>query len=177
MDTSTHTHLFRRDSLFNADTADSISNTSEWIADIYPISSSSLYVNRGSSDSDTSLNDYARSIMNLVHEIYDDFPALKCSHSLSPNSSHDKLPSNSVGDMRMAEDANRSADFSLVGESDLLDALEEVAQEVSKLTTPRPPSLSPLEWSHALDLPTGMLTPWEDTFDFVSDYACITFHF
>jgi hypothetical protein len=101
--------------------------------------------------------------MNLVHEICDDFPVPEFCHDNHPG--HSNYPS--CDDLQMVVNTH-SADFSFIGASDLLDALEEVAQQVSELMTLRPPSLSLMERSHALDLPAGMLTPWEDIFDFVS---------
>lgn len=171
-----------RNSLFNARIADSSAKPSALIKTDLP-SSSSLFVNTGSVD--PNLPEYAGSIANLVQEIFGEFPALvsPSANSLFLISPLDSArvdtcregPGSYSGDSSSAsskqhengdeEDEEFDDDARVL---DLLDALGKVARVVSKLPVPRPPSLSPMEWRHALDSPEGGHPPWEDIYDLVS---------
>ncbi len=162
--------------------ADSSAKPSALIKTDLP-SSSSLFVNTGSVD--PNLPEYAGSIANLVQEIFGEFPALV---SPSANSLFLISPLDSAGvDTCREGPGSYSGDSSSASSKqhengdeedeefdddarvlDLLDALGKVARVVSELPVPRPPSLSPMEWRHALDSPEGGYRPWEDIYDLVS---------
>ena len=121
---------------------------------------SSLYVHCGSVD--CGLSDYADSIANLVHE-------LSTSHSFT--GSRLSLPSQVSSRHASPRKNNHAASDFFDDSTSLILALENVAKQVSALPIPRPPSLSPLEWRHALDSPDDDLPPWEDIYDLVSSLS------
>lgn len=109
--------------------------------------------------------------MNLVHELYEDFPVLESPSGLFSSSFRGYEGVQDAENDTSKEDKDNCSDVSYIQTTDLLFALEEVAKQVCKLAVPRPPSLSPMEWCHALDSPESdrELPPWEDIFDLVRD--------
>ncbi|KAI0691433.1 hypothetical protein BC835DRAFT_1417102 [Cytidiella melzeri] len=154
----------RGSSLFNAQPSDPLANTSNYMTDLPLVSSSSLYVNSDSQDSN--ISDYARSIMNLVHELYEDFPALESPSGLF-SASFRGYEGGQDAETDISKEVDNCKDVSYIQTTDLLFALEEVAKQVCKLAAPRPPSLSPMERCHALDSPESDCEPppWDDMFD------------
>ncbi|KAI0090650.1 hypothetical protein BDY19DRAFT_936507 [Irpex rosettiformis] len=166
----TDLNLLRRNSLLNTRIADSYAKPSALTGtDLH--STSSLYVNSGSLDSN--LPDYDGSIADLAHELYGELSTLN-----SPTASGLFMfsPQNPSRESTFPKDPSARArkDASLRNEGvgspsddsvDLIHALEGVAKQVCKLPVPRPPSMSPLEWCHALDSPDDNFPPWDDIYD------------